>query len=456
MLGKTKHIHFVGIGGIGMSGIAEVLINLGFEVTGSDLSCTEVTQHLQSLGAKIWKGHSRKNIDNCDIVVVSSAVASSNPEVNEARQRDIPIIPRSDMLGELMTIREGIAIAGAHGKTTTTSIAAEVVSRAGLDPTVIVGGRVKALKVNARLGKGKFIIAEVDESDGNFVRLSPVIAIITNIDKEHIDFYGGLKNIYEAFITFARRVPFHGAVICCLDNSHVRAILPKIDRRIITFGLDDKADVQGVIKEYRAEGTNFSLLINGVQKGDLFINIPGHYNVLNALGVCALAEELGISFDILKAGLANFQGVGRRFEFKGERDGILFIDDYAHHPTEIQCVIETAGKNFSRRIVAVFQPHRYTRTRDLHLEFDTCFNMADQVFITDVYPAGEDPLPGISGDLIYRAVLRSKAGNVDYLPDRGDLKKAVSDLIKEGDLVLTLGAGDIWSLGEEILEEKGL
>jgi UDP-N-acetylmuramate--alanine ligase len=456
MLGKTKQIHFIGIGGIGMSGIAEVLINLGFEVTGSDLNSTAVTKHLKSLGAKIYKGHKKENVENCDIVVVSSAVSPSNPEVCEASRRDIPIIPRSDMLGELMTIREGIAIAGAHGKTTTTSIAAEVVGKAGLDPTIVVGGRVKALKANAKLGKGKFIIAEVDESDGYFVRLSPVIALITNIDREHIDFYGGLENIYNAFITFAGRVPFYGVVICCLDNSHVRAIIPKIDRRIITFGLDDDADVQGVIKEHTAEGTNFSLLVNGVYKGDLFINLPGSYNVLNALGVCALAEELGIDFEILKAALAEFQGVGRRFEFKGEAREILFFDDYAHHPTEIQSVIETTRNNFSRRIVVVFQPHRYTRTRDLYSDFDTCFNMADQVFITDVYPAGEDPLPGISGDLIYRVVLRSDTGNVVYLPDRKDLKKAVSDFIKEGDLVLTLGAGDIWRMGEEILGEKGL
>ncbi|MCD6380062.1 UDP-N-acetylmuramate--L-alanine ligase [bacterium] len=456
MLGKTKHIHFVGIGGIGMSGIAEVLINLGFEVSGSDLNSTVVTKHLKSLGAKIYKGHKKENIGSCDIVVVSSAVSPSNLEVDEARKRGIPIIPRSDMLGELMTIREGIAIAGAHGKTTTTSIAAEVVSKAGLDPTIVVGGRVKGLKANAKLGQGKFIIAEVDESDGYFVRLSPVIALITNIDREHIDFYGGLENIYKAFITFAGRVPFYGVVICCSDNSHVRAIIPKIDRRIITFGLGDDADVQGVVKEQTAEGTKFSLLINGVLKGDLFINLPGRYNVLNALGVCALAEELGIDFKILKAGLAEFQGVGRRFEFKGEAQGILFLDDYAHHPTEIQSVIETTRKNFSRRIVVVFQPHRYTRTRDLYSEFDTCFNMADQVFITDVYPAGEDPLPGISGDLIYRVVLRSNAANVVYLPDRKSLKKAVSDLIKEGDLVLTLGAGDVWRLGEEILSEKGL
>ncbi len=454
MLGKRKHVHFIGIGGIGMSGIAEVLINLGFEITGSDLKSTAVTRHLESLGAKICKGHRKENVSESDVVVVSSAVSPSNPEVVEAGRRDIPIIPRSDMLGELMTIREGIAIAGAHGKTTTTSIAAEVVSRAGMDPTVVVGGKVKSLKANARLGKGKFIIAEVDESDGYFVRLSPVIALITNIDREHIDCYGSIENIYDAFITFAGRVPFHGAVLCCIDNSHVRTIIPKIDRRVVTFGLSEDADVRGVIKEYFEEGTSFTLYIDGERRGDLFINLPGRYNVLNALGVCALSEEIGINFEALKKGLGKFQGVGRRFEFKGKTGGILFIDDYAHHPTEIQSVIDTARENFSRRIVVVFQPHRYTRTRDLYSEFNTCFSKADQVFITDVYAAGEKALSGVSGELIYRVVMKNSTGAVDYLPDRGDLKSSVSNFIKEGDLVLTLGAGDIWRLGEEILKEK--
>lgn len=452
---KGKKIYFIGIGGEGMSGIAEVLINMGFKVSGSDIAVTKTTERLESLGAKVWKGHRAGNVHGTDIVVVSSAIGASNSEVLEARERGIPVIPRSDMLGELMNVREGIAIAGAHGKTTTTSLAGEVMGRAGLDPTVVVGGKVKALGTNARLGEGKFIVAEVDESDGNFIRLAPVLAIITNIDREHLNFYGGLEEIYEAFLAFAARVPFHGAVICCADNPHLKAIMPRMERRVVTYGLDSKADIRGRIIEEKAFGTEFALYSRGRKMGELFLNIPGRYNVLNALGVCALAGELGIEVPCLREAFSKFQGVGRRFEMKGEAGGILFLDDYAHHPTEIGAVLETVRRNFDRRIVVLFQPHRYTRTRDLHGSFDRCFDMADEVFITGIYPAGERRIPGITGELVYRAALRGKAGNVSFIPDRDDLKEAVLSSAARGDLILTLGAGDIWKLGVEILEEKG-
>ena len=452
MLGKARHVHFVGIGGIGMSGIAEVLINLEFEVSGSDVERSAITDHLASLGATISEGHSADNVGGADIVVVSSAIGPENPEVRAAADAGIPLIPRSDMLGELMRIRTGIAIAGAHGKTTTTSLAAVVLQEAGLDPTVVVGGKVKSLDANAMLGRGQYIVAEVDESDGNFVRLMPSIAIITNIDAEHLDFYGGLEKIHEAFVTFAGRVPFHGVVICCVDDANVRAIMPLIDRKIITYGFSQDAGVRGVVEKEDGKGSVFRLHAGGNDHGTIRLALPGRHNVLNAVGVCALALELDIDIDAVRRALERFEGVGRRFERRGEEAGILVIDDYAHHPTEIKAAVETARRGFDRRVVAVFQPHRFTRTRDMHENFDRCFHDADLVFITDIYGAGETPIPGITGDLIYRAVLKGGVRKAAYLPDRGDLLDALESAVADGDVVLTLGAGDIWKTGDELLE----
>ena len=452
MLGSARHVHFVGIGGIGMSGIAEVLINLGFEVSGSDMEKSPITDHLASLGAAISIGHDAENVGGADIVVVSSAISKDNPEVRAATEAGIPLIPRSDMLGELMRIRTGIAIAGAHGKTTTTSLAAVVLQEAGLDPTVVVGGKVKSLDANAMLGRGQYLVAEVDESDGNFVRLTPSIAIITNIDAEHLDFYGGLEKIHEAFVTFASRVPFHGVVICCSDDANVRAIMPKIERKIITYGLSGTPDVKGEIVSEDGTGSEFRLSTGGSDLGSIRLALPGRYNISNALAVCALALELDVETAAVRKALENFGGVGRRFEHRGEEAGILVVDDYGHHPTEIRAVVETARRSFDRRVVAVFQPHRFTRTRDLHESFDKCLLDADLVFITDIYAAGETPIPGITGDLIYRAVLRGGAKNAVYLPDRGDLLDALEAAVEEGDIVITLGAGDIWKAGDELLE----
>ncbi|MBN1164226.1 MAG: UDP-N-acetylmuramate--L-alanine ligase [Candidatus Krumholzibacteriota bacterium] len=455
MIGKENKIHFVGIGGIGMSGIAEVLLNLGFEVSGSDLERTAITARLESLGATVFIGHRAENIRGAQVVVISSAIRPSNPEVKAAKEEELPLIPRSDMLGELMRMRTGIAVAGAHGKTTTTSLAAVVLQEAGLDPTIVVGGKVKSLRTNARLGEGKYLVAEVDESDGNFVRLAPVYSIITNIDAEHLDFYGSMENIYEAFIRFASQVPFNGAVICCLDDPHVRAVLPRIERRVLTYGFDHEADMRGEIIGIREEGTSFTLFAGGREEGELFLRLPGKHNVLNALAVCALASELGIGLPPVKKALASFEGIGRRFEFKGEAAGIMVIDDYGHHPTEVKAAIETARNCYDRRLVVIFQPHRYTRTRDLHQRFDKCFLAADEVFIGSIYPAGEHSLPGISGELIYRAALRGGARKVSYLPDREHLRSEVLRTVKAGDIVLTLGAGDIFLLGEELLKIKG-
>jgi UDP-N-acetylmuramate--alanine ligase len=452
---KTKHVHFVGIGGIGMSGIAEVLITLGFTVSGSDIELSAVTDRLASLGATVWEGHDAGHVTGSDVVVVSSAIGQGNPEVTAARRTGIPVIPRTKMLAELMRVRTGIAVAGAHGKTTTTSLAAAVLDEAGFDPTIVVGGRVKSLRTNARLGEGTYIVVEADESDGSFVQLTPVYAIITNVDAEHLDFYGGLENIYESFVRFAGQVPFHGALVCCSDDPHLRTILPRIDRRIVTYGFGADAEVRGVEIVSQRGGSTFSVEVRGDRRGELFLNLPGAHNVSNALGVCALADELGVPFDAVRRAFAAFEGVARRFEIKGERDGILFVDDYGHHPTEIRAVIETARETFDRRLIVVFQPHRYTRTRDVHELFEDCFKGADEVFITDIYPAGERPLPGINGEMIYRAARRGGECAVSYLADRDALRRAVRDTMRRGDCVLTLGAGDIWKLGDELLEGKG-
>ncbi len=454
-MGKAKHVHFIGIGGIGMSGIAEVLINLGFEVSGSDIEKSPITERLASIGATIRYGHEKGNVEGSDVVVYSSAIGPDNPEMKEAKGSGLPIIPRSEMLGELMRMRTSIAVAGAHGKTTTTSLAAVVLEEAGLDPTVVVGGQIKSLKTNVRLGGGEFLVAEADESDGNFVRLSPVFAMITNIDAEHLDFYGGLDKIHDAFVTFANRVPFNGAVICCIDDSQVRAILPRIERRILKYGFGEQADFRARIEKSSGDGTAFTLLARDEPRGELFLRLPGRHNVLNALAVCVLADELGIEIDAVKRAFESFQGVSRRFEFKGEAGGILFIDDYGHHPTEIAATIEAARENYDRRLVVVFQPHRYTRTRDIHERFEESFKSADELFITGIYAAGERPIEGVTGELIYQAVMRSGMKNVHYVPDGEELERTLLSSLGEGDLVLTLGAGDIWRLGERILEKKG-
>jgi UDP-N-acetylmuramate--alanine ligase len=455
MLGKTRHVHFVGIGGIGMSGIAEILINLGFTVSGSDLEKSPITDRLASLGATIAVGHRARNVAGSDVVVISSAVAASNPEVIAARERGIPVIPRASMLGELMRIRTGIAVAGAHGKTTTTSLAGAVLQEAGLDPTIIVGGRVRSLKTNVRLGQGEFLVAEADESDGTFVHLSPVFSIITNIDAEHLDFYGNLGAIYEAFVDFARRVPFYGAVICCIDDPNVRTVLPRFERRVWTYGFGPEADVRGEMLASSAEGSRFAVTVKGKRRGRFHLRVPGVHNVSNALAVCALAEELGIKPAAWRTAFAAFEGVARRFEIKGERGGVLFVDDYGHHPTEVAATIRTAREHFKRRIVVVFQPHRFTRTRDLHERFGTCFNEADEVFITEIYAAGERPIPGVSGELVYRAIVREGKTKVSYFPAWDDLATALRGSLRHGDLVLTLGAGNIYRLGEELLGKKG-
>jgi UDP-N-acetylmuramate--alanine ligase len=454
ILGKTRHIHFVGIGGIGMSGIAEILLNLGFTVSGSDLEKSPTTERLARRGAKIRIAHAAANITGSDVVVISSAISAGNPEIVAAREQGIPVIQRASMLGELMRFRTGIAVAGAHGKTTTTSLVGAVLQEAGLDPTIIVGGRVKSLKTNVRLGQGEFLVAEADESDGSFVRLTPVFGIITNVDAEHLDFYGTMEAINDAFVKFSRSIPFYGAVICCIDDPRVQAIVPRIDRRIVTYGMSPEAEVRGRIIDSGPHGSRFSYTVRGKRRGRLHLCIPGYHNVLNALSVCALAEELDIAHRHLEKAFGSFGGVARRFEIKGERGGVLFVDDYGHHPTEIAATIRTARESFKRRLVVVFQPHRYTRTRDLHDRFGGAFREADELFVTDIYPAGERPIKGVTGELIYRAVKREGKPRVSYVPGWDNLKAVVRESIRSGDMVITLGAGNIYRLGEELLAER--
>ncbi|MDD4856988.1 MAG: UDP-N-acetylmuramate--L-alanine ligase [Candidatus Krumholzibacteria bacterium] len=450
MLGKTRHIHFVGIGGVGMSGIGEILLNLGFTVSGSDLEKSPVTERLARRGARIRIGHAAGNIAGCDVVVVSSAIEAGNPEVVAAREKGIPVIPRASMLGELMRFRTGIAVAGAHGKTTTTSLVGAVLQEAGADPTIIVGGRVKSLKANVRLGEGELLVAEADESDGSFTHLTPVFAIITNIDAEHLDYYGTIDAIYDAFVEFSRCVPFYGAIICCIDDPKVRTVLSRIDRRIVTYGMSPDADIRGRLLETGPGGSLFSYTVRGKRRGKLHLCVPGYHNVLNALSVCALAEELDVSHRHLAAAFAAFGGVARRFEIKGERGGILFVDDYGHHPTEVRATLSAvAGLWKAKRVVVIFQPHRFSRTKLLAKEFGAAFKGADLVYVTDIYAAGEKPLRGVTSQVIIDGIRKT---GVKAVPCGSALD--IARELRPGDVVLTLGAGDVWKIGEDLLRRR--
>jgi UDP-N-acetylmuramate--alanine ligase len=460
MLGRTRRIHFVGIGGIGMSGIAELLANLGYVVSGSDLKPSEVTDRLQMLGVRVTFGHHAANVGPADVVVVSSAVREGNPEVDEARVHAIPVIPRAEMLAELMRLRYGIAIAGAHGKTTTTSMVALLLERAGLDPTAVIGGRLSAFGSNARLGKGDYMVAEADESDRSFLKLSPAIAVITNVDHEHMEAYGTWEALQQAFVDFANKVPFYGAVVACADDEPVCELIPKVTRRVMTYGLADRGahpDVTvtgyGVALEafgsrctvrYRAAGHPDELL------GELRLHVPGRHNLLNALAATTVGLEVGLSFDRIAAGLAEFRGAERRFQMRGEAGGVMVIDDYGHHPTEIAAAI-AAARAMKRRLIVVFQPHRYSRTSQLMREFGTALSEADEIVLTDIYAAGEAPIPGITIEALAAAVKAAARGPVHVEKSLDALPDAVAALVGEGDLVVTMGAGSIGSVGDRIL-----
>jgi UDP-N-acetylmuramate--alanine ligase len=456
VLGRTRRIHFVGIGGIGMSGIAELLANLGYEVSGSDAKRSDVTDRLAGLGVRIATGHEAANIGDADVVVVSSAIGSGNTEVAAAQAKRIPVIPRAEMLAELMRLRYGIAVAGAHGKTTTTSMVALVLDRAGLDPTAVIGGRLSAFGSNARLGSGDYMVAEADESDRSFLKLSPAIAVITNIDREHMESYGTWDNLQDAFADFANKVPFYGAVVACADDRPVRELLPRLTRRVITYGLSD-AEITGEEMNLHAFGSTCRVTQRGADGrgqalGRLVLRVPGRHNVLNALAATAVAVEVGIPFDKVAGALAEFQGAERRFQVHGEADGVLVVDDYGHHPTEIAAVIAAASAGIGRRIVAVFQPHRYSRTQQLMDEFASAFAGASLIVLTDIYAAGEAPIEGITVDALAEAIRGRTAAPVELVKSLHDIPAALARLTRPGDIVLTLGAGSIGTIGDRILE----
>jgi UDP-N-acetylmuramate--alanine ligase len=459
MLGRTRRIHFVGIGGIGMSGIAELLANLGSEVTGSDARRSEVTARLETLGVRVQSGHDATHVGEADVVVVSSAIHADNPEVTEARRRNIPVIPRAEMLAELMRLRYAIAVAGAHGKTTTTSMVALVLERAGLDPTAVIGGRLSAFGSNARLGGGDYMVVEADESDRSFLRLSPSIAVITNLDHEHMESYGSWENLQQAFADFANKVPFYGAVVACADDGAVRELLPRLTRRVITYGFDDSgADIVG--RDMRLEA--FGSVCDVVQQhasgartelGRLRLRVPGRHNLLNALGAVAVGLETAVPFPRIAAAMEEFRGAERRFQMRGEVRGVMVVDDYGHHPTEIAAVIAAARAGIDRRIVVVFQPHRYSRTSQLLPEFGRALGAADAVVLTDIYAAGEPPIPGVTVEAVADSVRAASASPVQVVKRIEALPSAVAALARAGDLVITLGAGSIGSVADRILEE---
>ncbi|TFB14004.1 UDP-N-acetylmuramate--L-alanine ligase [Candidatus Marinimicrobia bacterium MT.SAG.4] len=453
-LGHTKHLHFIGVGGIGMSGLAELLLNQGYTVSGSDMTDTDITRNLQKMGGTIFIGHSAENIGSADVVVHSSAVKNDNPEIVAANEKGIPVIRRAEMLAELVRLKPyAVAVAGTHGKTTTTSIAGMVMTEAGLDPTIIVGGVVRSLATNARLGDGDYIVAEADEFDRSFLTLSPTIAIITNIEIEHLDIYKDLDDIKNTFITFASRVPFYGAVIACIDEEHLREILPDIKKRIITYGLDESAEVRAVNISYESGVSRFNLINDGDNLGEIRLRLPGVHNVKNALGVIALSFELDIPFETVAKALNEFEGVLRRFEIKKRIAGMMIVDDYAHHPTEVKSSLSAAQTGWDRRVIAVFQPHLYSRTRDFKDEFGSSFNHADVVIITDIYPAREAPIEGVTGKLIADAVESSGHKEVHYLPEKEKIADFLMEFATEGDMIITIGAGDIFKVGEEFIQK---
>ncbi len=436
-----------------MSGIAEVLLTMGYDVSGSDVSEGDNTRRLAKLGARITVGpHDATRVtEDIAVLVISSAVAYANPEVVRARELKIPVIPRAEMLAELMRMKYGVAIAGTHGKTTTTSLIGTVLREAGRDPTVVVGGKLRTLGSNARLGQGEFLVAEADESDGTFVLLSPIIAVVTNIDREHLDFFGDMDRVKKAYLEFIHRVPFYGLAVLCLDNVNVRGIVPQVHKRCVTYGTSPDADWQA--RELRVEGfeTVFEVWRAGEQLGTVRLRMPGRHHALNALATIVVADELGIPFRLAAQALQEFGGIHRRFEVKGEEHQILVVDDYGHHPEEVRATLRAAREGFQRRLVVAFQPHRYTRTRDLFSEFLEAFDDADVLVLTDIYAAGEDRIDGVSSEQLYQALKRRGHLDVQHVPARDALAETLLGVLRPGDLLLTLGAGDVTRVGDELL-----
>lgn len=456
MFSSIKKLHFAGIGGIGMSGIAEILLDQGFKVSGSDRALSEVTGRLQKLGAEIFEGHRAKNVrSDVDAVVYSSAVALDNPEILEAQRRKIPVIRRAEMLAEVMRLKYGIGIAGTHGKTSTTSMVSLVLMQGGLDPTVIVGGKLSGLGgTNARLGKGDFIVVEADEYDRSFLSITPTVAVLTTLETDHLDCYRDLEDIKVAFIQFANKVPFYGFIVLCLDEPALQDIMPQLSKKkIITYGLNPQADLQAVDLHHKENTSSFTVMQREKDLGAVTIQVPGRHNVQNALAAIAVGLELNVPFGNVKMGIEKFTGVFRRWEKKGEVDGIALYDDYAHHPTECRATLAGAKAGWRKRIVCVFQPHLYSRTRDFYDDFGKAFLLSDVLVVTDVYPAREEPIQGVTGELITNAAEQFGHRDVHYVPDKNAVPKYLMGVVKKGDIVVTMGAGDIWKYGEEFLRQ---
>ena len=451
MYGHTHRIHFIGVGGSGMSGLAEVLLNMGYQVTGSDLKSSDVTDRIVAAGGRVFLGHAASNIEGAQVVVYSSAVKDENPEMVAARTANLPVIARADMLAELMRMKYGIAVGGSHGKTTTTSMVAAVLTRGGLDPTIVVGGRLLTLGTNAKLGHGRFLVAEADESDGSFLRLAPAVTVVTNIDREHLDHYADLGEVKQAFIYFANRVPFYGVSVLCVDDLHVQEILPQLTKRTILYGTSAQAEIRVTDIQLTPHGSRFRIEAAGEAMGEITLHVPGRHNVLNATAAVAVGLELEIGFGHIAEALDTFRGVGRRFETRGECAGVRVVDDYGHHPTEVAATL-AAAKGMGGRVLVIFQPHRYSRTAALREEFGRCFDDSDHAWVLDVYAAGEAPIAGVSGQTVVESAKKHGARHVEYAGSGAAASAAVAREARPGDVVITLGAGDVWKLADQVLE----
>ena len=454
MYRKTKHIHFVGIGGIGMSGIAELLLSLGYRVSGSDLRSTDITRRLEQMGGVVYQGHEAGWVAGSDVVVTSTAIAADNPEVVAAHEEHIPVIQRAEMLAELMRLKKyGIAVAGSHGKTSTTSMVAAILVEAGLDPTVVVGGKVHGLGSNAKLGEGEFLVAEADESDGSFLKLSPVIEVVTNIDLEHVDYYRDIEHIKDIFLEFINRLPFYGVAIVCFDNDNIAQLLPRIQKRIFTYGLTEQADLQAVKITSGGGAAQFTVRLRDRELGAIRLNRPGKHLIYNSLAAIGVALELEIDFEVIARALETFQGVQRRLQVKGEAGGVLVVDDYGHHPTEIRATLDAVREGWpEKRVVVAFQPHRYSRTAGLFADFVTAFRRTDVLVLTDIYAAGEQPIEGVSSEHLQEAIKQHGQRHIFFIPQLVQQPEALAALLQPGDLLLTLGAGNIVRAGEQVLE----
>ena len=453
MFRKVNKVHFVGIGGIGMSGIAELLLNLGFSISGSDLNDSEIIRNLRSKGAMIFEGHHAKNLGDCEVLVYSSAVPENNPELIAAREKKVPIIKRAEMLGELIALKQtSIGVGGTHGKTSTSSMIGALLSHAQLDPTLVVGGLVKNIDTNSQLGSGNLIVVEADEYDKSFLQLKPTISVITNIEQEHMDCYDDLEDLHNSFAQFANAVPFYGVVLACLDSSGVQDIIPKIKRPVITYGLTSQADISAKNIQSKESKTTYSLYKQNQKCGKVTLNVPGKHNVLNSLAAAAIGFEMGLDAKTIIDGIGSYGGVRRRFEIKGIAGDVMVVDDYAHHPTEVSATLQAARGGWDRRIIAVFQPHLFSRTKSFYKEFAAAFMDSDVLIVTDIYPAREKPIKGITGKLVFNAARSTGHKNAHYIPDLKDLQTTLDGIIQENDMVITIGAGTIWRYAQSYFD----